>query len=345
MKKTKPNKSRLKHNKNSFMTGLKTKAGSLWYKTKEPLTIMVAPHSGAKVRQFRVSLLLLWVVIVLTLALVAGIVFFSTGYNDVRLSHIAERDRTNDGAASLALIQQEIRTISHVIPSFNDAINHAVGPVGDNRGLPNNNISGDISSFIEITDSQQHIQDDLLALRRLRAVIENSLPQLRTIHDTLNSQRALLSEMPTRWPLGGGYTGFISQLFGPSRDPFTGGFQFHTGIDIALGFGVPIVAAANGTVVRREFNAGGYGLYVTIRHSYGFSTLYAHMQRYNVDVGDVVRQGDVIGLMGSTGRSTGPHVHFEVMIGTERVDPMRYLSISNQAYSRFIRDTGYGRGF
>lgn len=121
----------------------------------------------------------------------------------------------------------------------------------------------------------------------------------------------------------------ITQPFGPSAYPFEpafGGYpHFHTGIDLAGPLGSPIVAAASGVVAAATVSTVGYGNHVIIAHAGGLLTLYGHLETMLVKVGDVVTAGQVIGLLGSTGNSTGPHCHFEVRIGGQPVDPTPFL--------------------
>ena len=103
--------------------------------------------------------------------------------------------------------------------------------------------------------------------------------------------------------------------------------QFHYGVDLAIGAGTPIYAAKSGTVVQSTM-ASVNGNYVTIQHSDGTSTLYAHMSSRAVSAGDYVAQGSVIGYVGTTGLSTGPHLHFEIYVNGSTVNPMEYVSVS-----------------
>lgn len=136
------------------------------------------------------------------------------------------------------------------------------------------------------------------------------------------------------WPCSGA----ITQGFGPTSYSFEFPYvyqgvaypHFHTGVDIGVGLGTPIGAAADGVVVLAGTNVVdgrpvGYGTYVVISHGGGLYTLYAHLSELRVAAGDHVRAGQLIGLSGSTGNSTGPHLHFEVRLGTDPVDPMPYL--------------------
>ena len=130
------------------------------------------------------------------------------------------------------------------------------------------------------------------------------------------------------WPL----THFtITQPFGPSTvtlEPPYGPYKhFHTGIDISTTLGTPVTAAADGLVVGVGHSATGYGTYVVIGHGGGIATLYAHLLSTRVQVGQIVARGQVIGLEGSTGFSTGPHVHFELRVNDQVIDPMPYLPV------------------
>ena len=122
-------------------------------------------------------------------------------------------------------------------------------------------------------------------------------------------------------------TGVFSSGFGYRTDPFGGGTTFHAGQDIAAPTGTPIVAATAGTVaiVETPDQSGGYGNYTCIDRGAGFATCYAHQSVVFVHVGQVVAQGQLIGLVGSTGASTGPHLHFEVRINGVPVNPVPYL--------------------
>ncbi|MBJ7595486.1 MAG: M23 family metallopeptidase [Candidatus Dormibacteraeota bacterium] len=121
----------------------------------------------------------------------------------------------------------------------------------------------------------------------------------------------------------------IAQGFGPSPYPFEpayGGYpHFHTGIDLSGPYGTPIVAAADGVVAAADLSTVGYGNHVILAHAGGLLTLYGHLEAVLVKAGDAVKAGQVIGLLGSTGNSTGPHCHFEVRVNGTPVDPRPFL--------------------
>lgn len=116
----------------------------------------------------------------------------------------------------------------------------------------------------------------------------------------------------------------ISSTFGGRANPFGWGYEFHNGIDFSGPVGTPINATAPGTVTKAEWQ-GGYGYHVVLDHGYGYETLYAHLSKLKVEQGDRVDRSDVVGLLGNTGRSTGPHLHYSVYENGELVDPEEYL--------------------
>ena len=115
----------------------------------------------------------------------------------------------------------------------------------------------------------------------------------------------------------------ISSPFGYRIHPITGQYKLHTGVDINVGYGTPVYAADGGTVILAGWN-GGYGNCIVINHGNGLTTLYGHLSSINVSVGQSVGRGQTIGLVGSTGNSTGPHLHWEVAVNGQRVNPLNY---------------------
>lgn len=126
---------------------------------------------------------------------------------------------------------------------------------------------------------------------------------------------------PGIWPVDGRLMG----PFGQRIDPFSGEGAYHTGVDISAPSGTPVRATADGTIEHAE-RSGGYGRLVVINHGNGIETYYAHLSRINVMPGQEIRQGEIVGLVGSTGRSTAPHLHYEVRIRKAPVNPYRFLA-------------------
>ena len=125
-------------------------------------------------------------------------------------------------------------------------------------------------------------------------------------------------------PIGAGWESRVTSEFGYRSDPFTGETRGHTGMDLAVPTGTPVRAALPGTVIAAQYHSS-YGYYVMIDHGNGLSTLYAHNSQLLVRVGQTVEAGGIVSLSGSTGRSTGPHLHFEVRLNGQRANPRTYL--------------------
>lgn len=130
-----------------------------------------------------------------------------------------------------------------------------------------------------------------------------------------------LAAFPDKWPV---QDGEISSPYGSRVGPIEGGYEWHQGIDIAVDFGAPVYASAAGKVEQAGWN-GGYGRYVRIDHGNGYESAYGHMSSIAVEAGQQVSKGEIIGFVGSSGYSTGPHVHYEVLVDGQAVDPYYML--------------------
>jgi murein DD-endopeptidase MepM/ murein hydrolase activator NlpD len=128
------------------------------------------------------------------------------------------------------------------------------------------------------------------------------------------------SYTPSIWPV----MGHITDAFGERLDPFSGEGAFHTGVDVATDYGAPVHATADGIVTIAE-NHAGYGRLVVIDHGFGITTWYAHLSSYSAVPGTRVKRGEVVGYTGVSGRSTGPHVHYEVRMNNAPINPARYM--------------------
>jgi len=149
--------------------------------------------------------------------------------------------------------------------------------------------------------------------------------QLSVLEDVLMSKQIKQESRPSGRPITKGWT---SSYFGKRADPFTGKLEMHKGMDFAGREGSEIVAVSTG-VVTWASSRYGYGNLVEINHGHGYTTRYGHNAKILVEVGDTVEKGQAISLMGSTGRSTGPHVHFEVLFNDRQVDPIRFVQSSS----------------
>jgi murein DD-endopeptidase MepM/ murein hydrolase activator NlpD len=177
------------------------------------------------------------------------------------------------------------------------------GPEGDGEGM------------------SAQIPDLSAMLKQLEQRVDLRESQLSALENVILARELHQAIHPEGRPVA---NGFITSYFGERADPFDGLETFHKGVDFAGTIGSPVTAVAAG-VVTWAGERTGYGKLVEINHGDGYTTRYAHNERTLVSVGQTVKRGESVALMGSTGRSTGPHVHFEVLRNGRQVDPLSYI--------------------
>jgi murein DD-endopeptidase MepM/ murein hydrolase activator NlpD len=160
-------------------------------------------------------------------------------------------------------------------------------------------------------------EDTFGVLRDLLYTLEN---RLQIVQPDVERRQALAAATPSIWPA----RGWMNDGYGSRRDPFNGSADYHPGLDISADRGDPVVATANGTVSSAQ-RSGAYGNMIVIDHGFGISTRYAHLDSFRLKPGDPVRRGDVVGFAGSTGRSTGSHLHYEVLVYGRHLNPLQFL--------------------
>jgi murein DD-endopeptidase MepM/ murein hydrolase activator NlpD len=161
---------------------------------------------------------------------------------------------------------------------------------------------------------------DAGALGKMDLTLSSLEDRSRELESFFTDQKVLMASTPSIWPV----RGYLSAAFGHRNDPFTGQRDFHPGIDISTPLGTRIVAPANGVVVECS-RKGGYGNAMIIDHGFGIVTRYGHLEGYNVRAGQRVQRGDVVGFVGNTGRSTAPHLHYEVWVRDQAQNPIHYI--------------------
>ncbi len=218
---------------------------------------------------------------------------------------------------SIRTQNRQLKQENHVLKTHYDGLNQRIHTIQDisrelaaAAKLPSNDVAAPARSSSggpEIVDS---LENSAVTLER----------ELRRIKDTYESDLLRIESVPSGTPV----RGYITDSFGSRRNPFSGeGSEFHPGQDIAVPHGTPVQTTANGLVVYAAPRSG-YGNIVVIDHGNGVTTRYGHLSAIDVEAGQRVRRGDVIGKAGSTGRSTGTHVHYEVREYDVPVDPQKY---------------------
>jgi murein DD-endopeptidase MepM/ murein hydrolase activator NlpD len=158
----------------------------------------------------------------------------------------------------------------------------------------------------------------------LRTLLQGLESRLLNVRKDVEQTEALAAATPSIWPTHGWLTG----TFGGRSDPFTGEPGFHQGLDISTPKGQPVYATADGRVESASYT-GDYGNLLVLRHDFGLTTRYGHLSAFNVKPGATVHRGDVIGYVGSTGRSTGSHLHYEILANGKLLNPLQLLTNPN----------------
>ncbi|MCP8617189.1 M23 family metallopeptidase [Salirhabdus salicampi] len=308
-------------------------------------TILIMSDANEKVRQVNIRKSLFKSTLSISvLFLIAFIVFFAFSQsaiqklkekNEILLSSIEEKSSELQSAneqihyfeKKAELIDVKVQHLDQIEQQLKEMIAaiqpeqiEATSSAGPSGGI-------EFTSIDEISlkeDVNRLEKDRALELKysELIDTIPSLIERFETTLEHFSSVREKLARTPIEWP-SSSYR--VTSNFGNRVDPFTFQKAVHSGIDIGGGYGTPIYATADGTVTFAGRN-GGYGNFVEIKHSSVFSTRYAHMANLHVEEGEKVEVGDQIGTMGSTGRSTGVHLHYEIFKNGRAVDPYPYMT-------------------
>ena len=186
-------------------------------------------------------------------------------------------------------------------------------------------------------------------LNNITARIAYQVQSYDGIAKLISKQDVKLASIPAIQPVSNKQLDRIASGFGMRIDPVYGTPKMHKGLDFAAPQGTPIYATGNGVIKEADYSESGYGKHVVINHGYGYETLYGHMVKIKARVGQKIKRGEVIGWVGSTGKSTGPHCHYEVHINGNVVDPVYffYNDLNAEQYDRLLKiaATGSAKSF
>ncbi|NOY86257.1 MAG: M23 family metallopeptidase [Deltaproteobacteria bacterium] len=293
---------------------------------------MVVPDETTRVRRYQIPKLFVRGVLFFSLIVMAGLAYLLTDYYSVK-KMVSDVDRlrleTRQQKKQLLTFAKDIddiRTEMNRLRHFDTKLRVMANL--DSVVYPEQimGIGGENPEPFNPMDSEVTFQDQALLkgmtneLSRVKAEADIQERSFQELMEYLEDQKSLLASTPSIWPV----RGWTTSGFGYRTSPFTGRREMHRGVDVATRTGTPIIAPADGVVVfaGRE---GGFGNLVVLDHGYGIATRYGHCSKLNVKIGQKVKRGDVVGFVGNTGRSTGPHLHYEVAVNGVAVNPMRYI--------------------
>ena len=280
-------------------------------------TLIIVPHAKARFRKIQVPVRLMkWVTASLGLGglILAGFLIHYTriSYEVAELRQLRAQNSVLSSKAHA--YEQNATRLQAKVQALQNVVTKLGMMAGLEKTLPDAQVGGvgGLSST-EITAPSvdfQSMDKTLTDLTRKSSRIE----------EFFQDQKVVLSSTPSVWPV----RGYLSASFGNRLDPFTGLKDFHSGIDISTPIGTKVQAPADGIVVFCGVK-GGYGNAMVIDHVYGLVTRYAHLASFSGKPGQRVRRGDVIAFVGSTGKSTAPHLHYEVWLNDQAQNPIQYI--------------------
>lgn len=276
-------------------------------------TIIFVPHAHAKLRKWRVTNL--------QIGLVVGAVLLTTLAS---LFFIWSHFNTPVNPVEVTRLQKEIRELRQVNQSFETSIQKLQDQLSgyEDRTRDLAIVAGveSLGDGVEAGIGGTAPEESSPSLSRIQARAALLDGVLDTVEKRLEQRMRWISSTPAISPV----RGILTSSFGYRADPLTHGRGNHQGIDIAAGYGQPVHASGDGLVLQTG-DQGGLGKAVFLAHGYGVTTRYGHLSAITVRPGQRVKRGDVIGKVGSTGRSTGPHLHYEVRVDGEPLNPIGYI--------------------
>ena len=291
---------------------------------KQRFTVMFIPHSEKKIFNFQISIYSLSFCLLLIIMIVIVIFFLSTyfTYDQVqdakRLEQLERNGKLLDDYHELMIpINKKLTVLQETMGNLLALLDPEMATRFLDTSRGGNTPSLQDKSGLETTSRE------LADLQNILIFLENIELPLKTIMNRTKEQNRLFLDIPTLWPLK--ERGVITFGFGPRIHPIMGYWYIHRGIDLVLARGASVVATAAGKVIKVQYDLSGYGAYIILSHKYGFSTLYAHLDAIYVSKGEEIERGQVIGTLGATGLVTGPHLHYEIRIGNQAVDPMLFI--------------------
>jgi murein DD-endopeptidase MepM/ murein hydrolase activator NlpD len=183
--------------------------------------------------------------------------------------------------------------------------------------VKNRAMGGGSASFASVAPALSSPENTFGLLHDLLTGIES---RLRIVSSDVERRNLLAASTPSIWPT----QGWLTSRTGGRTDPFTGEADYHPGLDISADKGTPVYATADGTVSQASYS-GAYGNLVVLEHQFGIETRYGHLSAFRTQLGQTVKRGDLIGLVGATGRATGPHLHYEVRVNDRILNPLQFL--------------------
>jgi len=247
------------------------------------------------------------------------------------------------------VLNNKVQTLQQEMASLENRDNQVYRSIFESNPLPDSARAKLIEQKKEVEKVEAMNDEELgnelaKTLNNLSARVAYQFDSYTDIEKLIKNQGEKLASIPAIQPVSNRDLDRIASGFGMRIDPVYGTPKWHKGLDFTAPQGTPIYATGNGTVTDASFAQGGFGNHVIINHGYGYETLYGHMVRMKVREGQKVKRGELIGWVGSTGKSTGPHCHYEVHINGNEVDPVYffYNDLTPEQFDRLLKKAATG---
>ena len=294
------------------------------------LTIMIVPHSQNKVINFQTNVFALVLGVLVSIGVLASFLYYNRRSISANLEISALEDQNRATLASLDELRDENANLFQAAKRFQTSLSQSLSLLGIEQVKNNSETSasnGDLSSLFSSTELAQGTLKEVADVKELTTYLEDAVKPIEQIGKMLKTQQNLFTEIPSICPVKNPNY-HISMAFGPNIHPLNGPWYIHKGMDFSTWrSGDAVLATASGQVVTVGFD-NSFGNYIIIKHNHGMYTRYAHLNSFRVKKGEAVSQGQIIGTIGNTGVSTGHHLRYEVHIGSDVVDPAKYININ-----------------
>jgi murein DD-endopeptidase MepM/ murein hydrolase activator NlpD len=277
---------------------------------------------------------------IVTAAIISFFAFRFIGSPSEKLLRI-ENERMRDNYKEL---NDELKASQQQIKELEKRDNNVYRAIFEANPIPDSIRAKELEKQIETAsvegmDDHQLVSSIHSSLQNLNTRIKAQQASYNEIDNLLKNKEQLLSHTPAIQPVSNKDLERIASGFGYRIDPIYKTIKLHEGLDFAATIGTPIYATADGTVITAGNKGNGFGNYVVINHGYGYETLYGHMVRVKAHEGQSVKRGEIIGYVGSTGKSSGPHCHYEVHKNGQKIDPIYffYNDLTPEQFDRLLK--------
>ena len=286
--------------------------------------------------------ILLFTLASLLMGLLFTIAIFNFGLDTPKERRL-EREKTNL-ELQYTLLESKMDVASEVLENIQDRDNEIYRVLLDANPIPNEVRSagfGGVNRY-ENLDGFENSEMIINSTKRIDKITKQLVIQSKSLDEIAKlteDREKLLAAIPAIQPVSNEDLTRMASGFGFRTDPFTKRRKKHWGMDFTAPRGTPIYASGDGKVVRADAKSSGYGNHIRIEHGFGYKSLYAHLYKFNVRKGQRVKRGDIIGYVGSTGRSEAPHLHYEIIKDEKKINPIHfyYGKLSAAEFSEFLQ--------